>query len=187
MPNLEMTKLTVPVEVEGVVTNVTFDIKDAGARQLIADLGNALYWVGVTTTELTNGSTTNPITVNGESVTAKVGALAQYNGEEFAWNGSAWQSMGRQDFGNLAFKNSVEATYTPQGTVNITQGSDTTDTVPNVTGVGALPTFSYDSATETLTFDAGSLPTLGTAKTVVTASGAVSGAFVGTQATIESN
>lgn len=187
MPNMDITQITVPVEVEGVVINVTFNIKDATARQMISDLGNALYWVGVTTTELTNGATTNPITVNEESVTVKVGAIAQYNGEEFAWNGTAWQSMGRQDFGNLAFKNSVEATYTPQGTVNITKGEDTTDSVPNVTSVGTLPTFTYDSANEALTFSAGTLPTLGTAKTVVTASGAVSGAFVGTEATIESD
>lgn len=186
MPNLEITKLTVPVDVSGVVTNVTYDIKDATARQMIADLGNALYWVGVTTTELTNGATTNPITVGGESVTARVGAIAQYDGEEFAWNGTAWQSLGRQDFGDLAFKNSVEATYTPQGTINIVKGADTTDSVPNVTSVGTLPTFTYDSANEALTFSAGTLPTLGTAKTVVTATGSVNGEFEGTMASIVS-
>ena len=61
-------KLTVPVTVEGVVQNVTFDIKDAEARELISALGDACYWIGVTTTALTDGSTTNPITVSGENV-----------------------------------------------------------------------------------------------------------------------
>lgn len=187
MPNLEVSKITVPVEVSGIIQNVTYDIKDDTARQMISDLGNALYWVGVTTTALTNGDTTNPITVNGESVTVRTGALTQYNGEEFAWNGSAWQSMGRQDFGDLAFKNSVEATYTPQGTVNITQISDSTDNITGITNVGSLPSFSYSAGTETLTFNSGSLPTADVPVTVVTASGAVTAAFVGTEATITSD
>ena len=54
-----------------------------------------------------------------------------------------------------------------------------TDTVPNVTGVGTLPSFntSYDSSAKKLTlqFSAGSLPTLGTAKTVATGALAADG------------
>ena len=71
MPNALISQITIPVEVSGQVINVTYDIKDAYARQMIAQLGNAIYWMGVTTTELTNGSTTNPITINGESETAE--------------------------------------------------------------------------------------------------------------------
>lgn len=184
---MEITKLTVPVEVEGVIQNVTYDIKDAGARQLIADLGNALYWVGVTTTTLTDGNTTNPITVNGENVTAKIGAIAQYNGEEFAWNGTAWQSLGKNNFGSLAFKNKVSATYTPQGTVNVTQGQSTTKGIRGMSSVGTLPTFSYNSANEALVFNAGKLPTMAENVNAVTAVANVTVSFKGTQATIESN
>ena len=83
MPNALVSQITIPVEVSGQVINVTYDIKDAYARQRIEQLGNAIYWMGVTTTELTNGSTTNPITIEGESETADVGGMAQYDGEEF--------------------------------------------------------------------------------------------------------
>lgn len=184
MPNAQISTLTVPVEVQGVIQDVTFDIKDATARQMIADLGSALYWIGVTTTALTDGSTTNPITVGGESVTADVGGVAQYNAVEFVWNGTSWQQFGMGNFGALAFKNSAEGSYTPAGTVSITEGADTTDSVYSITDVGTLPTFSYDSATEALSFSAGTLPTKGSAQTVVTASGARTATFSGTAATI---
>ena len=72
-----LTQLEFPVEVEGVEQNVVFDIQDAGARELIEALGNAVKWIGVTTTELTDGATTNPITINSESVTADTGDMTQ--------------------------------------------------------------------------------------------------------------
>ena len=181
-----MTKLTVPVEVSGVIQNVTFDIADAEARQRISELGKALYWVGVTTSVLTDGATTNPIVVNGENVTVQAGAVAQYNDDEYVWSGSSWQALGgsASGLGALAFKNSAEGSYTPSGTVTITSGADTTDTVPNVTSVGSLPRFTYDSSTETLVFNSGTLPTLGAEKTVVTASGVDTATFTGTLSTI---
>lgn len=184
MPNQLISTITVPMDVAGTITDVTFDIKDAYARQAIADLGNSMYWIGVTTTALTDGDTTNPITVNSESVTAKVGGVAQYNGEEFAWNGTAWQSLGKNNFGDLAFKNDASTSYTPQGTVTVSEASDTTTTVNSITNVGTLPSFSYDGSTETLSFSAGTLPTKGADTTVVTASGARTATFTGTAATI---
>ena len=48
-------------------------------------------WLGVTTTELTDGATTNPITIDGESVTAEKNDKVQYNGAEFVYNGEIWQ------------------------------------------------------------------------------------------------
>lgn len=180
----EISKLTVPILVNGEYVNTTFDIKDDTARQMIADLGNAMYWIGVTTTVLTDGSTTNPITVDGESKTANVGGVAQYDGEEFAWNGSAWQSLGKNNFGALAFKNSAEGSYTPAGSVNVTKGADTTTSVNSITGVGTLPSWNYSSQNEALTFSAGTLPTQGVAQTVITDVGALSGSFSGTAATI---
>lgn len=163
---------------------VTLEVKDALAREAIAQIGDALYWMGVTSTVLTDGSTTNPIVIpdKDDPVTAKLGGMAQYSGEEFVWNGAAWQSVGKNNFGSLAFKNSASGSYTPAGSVAITKGQDTTDTVPNVTGVGALPSMSLSG--ETLIFNAGSLPTLGTAKTVLTARGADSANFTGTAATV---
>ena len=93
-------------------SGVTYDLVDQGARDLIDALGNAIYWVGVTTTTLTDGSTTNPITIDGETVTADIGAMAQYSGEEFVWNGTAWQSIGKNNFGDFAFVNTGDVSGT---------------------------------------------------------------------------
>ena len=182
MPNQLMSSLTLPVNIEGTITSVTYDIKDAYARQRISELGSALYWIGVTTTTLTDGSSTNPITVNGDSVTAEVGGMAQYDGVEYVWSGSAWQEMGHGNFGALAFKSSASGNFTPQGTVSVTQGSDTTTTVNSITAVGALPVFTQSG--ETLVFNAGTLPTKGADQTVVTASGSVTATFSGTEGSV---
>lgn len=184
MPNQLMKQITVPVEIEGVIQNVTFDVADAEARARIAELGQALYWIGVTTTALTDGDTTNPITVGGESVTANVGGIASYNGTEFAWNGSAWQMLAPGNLGTLAYQNSASGSYTPAGNVTVDNGTDSTDTVNGITAVGSLPSFSYNSANEALTFNAGSLPTMGAQKTFVTASGTRTATFAGTADTI---
>ena len=184
MPNSVISTLTVPVEVGGVIQNVTYDIKDAYARQKIDDLGKALYWAGVTTTALTDGATTNPITIGGESVTVTAGAVAQYQGTEFAFDGTAWQMLGEGQLGALAYKNDASGSFTPQGSVTVSEAADTTDTVYSITGVGSLPSFSYSSANEELTFNAGTLPTKGSAQTVVTASGARTATFSGTAGTV---
>lgn len=186
MPAVYLSKLTLPVNVDGTITNVEYTIKDAEAREMITDLGHALYWIGVTTTELTDGATTNPITVNSESVTAKLGGMASYNGSEFVWNGSAWQELGKNNFGALAFKNSASGSYTPAGSVSITKGEDTTASITPIATVGTLPEASWAISGETATFSfsAGTLPTAGTAVTAVTARGTDTAAFIGTEATI---
>lgn len=186
MPATYLSKLTLPVNVGGTVTNVEYTIKDAEARQLIEDIGHALYWIGVTTDALTDGATTNPITVGGESVTAKLGGMASYSGSEFVWNGSAWQELGKNNFGALAFKSSASGDYTPAGSVDITQAADTTASVTPFGSAGTLPDAYFTVSGETATFNwsAGSLPTAGTDVDVVTAAGAVSAAFTGTESTI---
>ena len=184
MPNAIITQLE--IEVNGVST--TYDIQDQGARDLIEALGNAVHWMGVTTTELTDGSTTNPITIEGESVTAEVGGMAQYNGEEFIWNGSAWQSVGKNNFGALAFKNSASGDFTPQGNVsapNVNVTGGTTGTVNSITAVGTLPSWTVSGTKAT--FNAGTLPTKGADTTVVTNVGTITAdapTFTGTQGSV---
>ena len=178
----DLSKLTLPVIVDGTLTNVEYNLKDAGARQLIQDLGHALYWMGVTTTEMSDGLTTADVTIGGDTVTPKIGGLVSYSGSEFVWNGTAWQELGKNNFGALAFKNSAEGSYTPAGTVAITQGTDNTDSVTGVTSVGTLPTWTVSG--ETATFAAGALPTADTSKTFVTSRAADTAAFTGTAATI---
>ena len=53
-------------------------LKDNWAREKIGDLGNITRYLGITTTPLTDGSTINPIVINGESVTARAGDVAIY-------------------------------------------------------------------------------------------------------------
>ena len=186
MSNPLISQITLPVDVSGTMVSTTFDIKDAAARQMIEDIGHALYWIGVTTTALTDGDTTNPITVNSESVTAELGGMASYSGSEFVWNGSAWQEMGKNNFGALAFKSSASASYTPAGTIEVTpsQAADTTESVTPF-GTANVPT-SFTVTGETLAITPGTAATAGTAVSVVTASGAVTAtaSFTGTAATI---
>ena len=176
----DLIKLQLPTGQDGAL--VEYNIKDQGARDLITAIGDAVYWIGVTTTALTDGATTNPITVNSEQVTAKVGGMAQYSGEEFVWNGTAWQSIGKNNFGALAFENTAEGSYTPAGTIAVDDGTDTTDTVNSITTVGTLPSWSVSG--EVATFSPGTLPTKGADQTVVTASGTRTATFTGTAATI---
>lgn len=178
----DISKLALPVEVNGSIQTVEYDIKDAVARERIAQLGKALYWVGVTTTALADGATTNPITVDNEQVTVQAGAVAQYNGTEFVWSGSAWQTLGEGNLGALAYKSSASATYTPAGGVSITKGNDTTANVTPFGTAGSLPAWTVSG--ETATFSAGTLPTAGTAVAVVTESGTDTATFAGTEATI---
>ncbi len=97
----------------------TYNLVDAGARELIEELQSYTEYLGVTTTVLEDGATTNPITIDGKSVTAKKGNIVNYGSKEFIFNGTAWQLFGDlSGLGNLAFKDSASATYKPKGTVS---------------------------------------------------------------------
>lgn len=105
----------------------TLWLKDAEARQLISDIQSsitgAMHWKGYTTSELVDGSTTNPIVIGGESVTCVAGDVVAIQGGtgeadlEFVFSGSKWQEYGSTgSLKALAFKDSASATYTPAGT-----------------------------------------------------------------------
>ena len=121
-------------------SETVYDIVDAGARQLISELASYTEYLGVTSTELEDGSTTNPITIGGESVTAKKGNIVNYGSKEFIWNGAetnpCWQEFGDlSGLGDLAFADTASASYTPQGTVStptITVGGTASASAPNV-------------------------------------------------------
>lgn len=104
-------KVTMP---DGIVV----DIEDAQAREDIAKLKKAKRWIGVTTTVLTEGSTTNPIVINGESVTAIDGDVAGYQSDEFTFNGTIWQKNDLSFLGTLAYKDTASGSYTPHGTIS---------------------------------------------------------------------
>lgn len=161
-------------------SGTVYQIKDTQAR-------SAKGWVGITTTALTDGATTNPITVNGQSVTAVAGDITSYDETEFIFNGSAWQEFGDlSDLGTLAYKDNASGSYTPQGSVAAPDVSvaPTTDTIKPVTDVGSMPTFTVSG--ETLIIGAGAVPTLGADKTFMTGASATASApaFTGTTGTV---
>lgn len=176
----------------------TYTIKDAQARSDIEEIRSAisggLTFLGETTTALTDGATTNPITINSQSVTAKPGNLVLYNSKEFLFDGTKWIEMGDLSLlGALAYKNSASGSYTPAGSVAapvislVSEGS--TVKVNSITDVGSLPSLTTTVADETLTigFDAGTLPTKGSDTTVKTGDASYSAsapAFTGTSGTV---
>lgn len=60
----------------------------------ISVIDKAIIWQGVTTTEITDGASTNPVTIDGTSYTAKSGDMVTYNSTEFVFNGTVWQEFG---------------------------------------------------------------------------------------------
>ena len=173
----EISKLTVGA--------TTYAIKDATARDAIASLAGGMKYLGVTTTELVDGSTTSTITINGQSVTVESGNVVIYGNKEFVFDGTKWDEFGDlSTLGTLAYKNTASGSFTPEGSVTVTETTATINTfatagtlpsvnptvesISPVTSVGTLPSTSYDSGTETITFSWGSLPTLGTAVSAIT-------------------
>lgn len=163
----------------------TYDIKDATARDAIAALQGGMKYLGITTTALTDGATTNPITINNTSVTATTGNVTIYENQEFVFDGTKWDEFGDlSTLGDLAYKDTATGTFTPQGSVTVTEVTGAVATLANtgtlpsvnptvesitpIASVGTLPSSSYDSATETLSISWGSLPTAGTAVSAIT-------------------
>lgn len=103
----------------------TVELKDAVAR---AAIQGGTYFLGVTTTALTDGSGTSTITIAGESKTAVNGNMAVYGNKEFIWASAdnKWHELGDlTNLGALALKDSASGTYTPTGTVAFTGASMT--------------------------------------------------------------
>ena len=110
----DISKITLP-------SGTTYNIKDATARSNIAALSGALTFLGTTTTALTDGATTSPITIGDSSVTPKAGNVVIYGNSEFVWSAaeSKWREFGSTgSLKALAFKDSASASYTPAGSVS---------------------------------------------------------------------
>ena len=137
---------------EGVVSKIemlsgtVYNIKDADARASIASLNtlinNPTYFVGYSSTPLSDGATTNPINIEGTSVTVTSGAVALYGDKEFIFSGSdnKWHAFGDWgDIGDLAYKAVAEGSFTPEGTVTRPTFTGTEDDiVTNVTIAGSV-------------------------------------------------
>lgn len=106
------------------IGNTTYDIKDATAREQIAEIISSItggiHYRGVTTTEIEDGSTTSSITINGETVTAVSGDLVIYEDMEFIFDGTEWHEFGSTgSLKSLAFKD------TATGTINAADSGHT--------------------------------------------------------------
>lgn len=137
----------------------TLYIKDIEAHEAISALEAYSDYLGVTTTQITNDSTVNPVTISGETVTAKKGNIVNYGPKEFIFNGTKWQEFGDLSaLGSLAYKN------TASGNVSVTAaGSNaassvsfaahtTSDFVTSVKDAAVAPSFTEGA------FSAGTLP-----------------------------
>ena len=164
----EISKITLP-------SGTTYDLKDATARAAIDALSGYVTYAGVTTTALSDGSTTNPVVINGQNVTATTGTIVTYGNKEFVWNGSAWQEFGDLSaLGAMANADTASGSYTPAGSVNLTNGNVKATVSPAASGqatytpagsVGA-PAISLETAGSTATIKN---PTKKTVATAVTA------------------
>jgi hypothetical protein len=56
--------------------------------------GDGVHFRGSTSTALTDGATTNPITIDGSSYTAVMGDMVIYSNKEFLFDGTSWHEMG---------------------------------------------------------------------------------------------
>lgn len=176
----------------------TYDIVDQGARNLIKELMNIHEYLGVTTTPLTDGSTTNPIIIDGQSVTAEAGDVVTLNSDnsEMVYDSlGEWHVFGSlSGLGTLAFKNSASGSFTPSGSISasFTGGSTTstgtftpqgsvsssggTKTIKQFKTAGSMPTYTVSNGN--LTIGAGSVPT---GEDVTVGDGSVSSSFTGTE------
>ena len=84
-------------------------------------LGQALKYCGITTTELTDGSTAQTVTINGASHTAEAGCVVFYGDKEFVYNGSVWELLG----GDSTYKVVQTAVSSPSTSGNATAFIDT--------------------------------------------------------------
>lgn len=117
---------------------VTYNIKDEVARETLA---GAIKILGATTTALTDEATTNPITVNGESVTAVGNDAVFYNSKEFVFDGTYWHEFGdmtglgdlaQHDLDDIEFTTTVSQataeTTVSQATATTTVATSTDET-----------------------------------------------------------
>jgi len=129
----EISKITLP-------TGNTYDIKDATARAAIASLEGGQYFLGKSTTALTDGATTNPIQIDGVTgtTTAVNGNVVTYGNAEFIFNGTKWIEFGDlSNLGTLASKNTVSLNKGSGANALGTSATFTTTVTPTTTNIKA--------------------------------------------------
>lgn len=159
----DISKVTLP-------SGTTYNLKDQQARNDIATLKEtaigAMHYLGVTSTSINDGSSTNPITIGGADVTAKNGDVVIFGKLELVFSDSdaKWHEYGSTgSLKSLAFADSATGTYTPSGNVSqpVFTGKEQTikvNTTPTGTVSAPTITTSLNTATVNSITDVGSLP-----------------------------
>lgn len=134
------------------------EIKDEVAR---AAQESGMHFLGVTTSDISDGSTTATITIGGQSVTAVAGDIVTKGNKELLFDGSVWHEMGDlSTLGALAYKATASGSYTPDGECSGADVDLTTVTkyvANSATGGGSVSAgtasaFSASVSNEVLTF-----------------------------------
>ena len=125
------------------------ELKDKVARDAVA---GGTYFMGVTTvTEITDGSSTTSIVIDGETKTASNGAIVVYGVKEFIYASadSKWHELGDVSMlGSLAVKNSASGAYTPAGSVSATFSGSNISYTP--TGLISKPSVTVTETSATI-------------------------------------
>lgn len=181
------------------MNGTAYTIKDAWSRAAIEDIETAIaggtHFLGVTTTALSDGATTNPVTIADKSVTASNGDIVLCSvteggasiTAEFIFDGSKWQQFGTQGvLKALAYKDSASGSVTLPLTSNISveaytpqvdKGSlavTTSEASVSVTATAASFSVTTANATLSSTTAAATLDTTETGATVTYAQTAAS-------------
>ena len=111
-----------------------FPIVDMLARQTIDSMSSYTAFLGVTTSNITDGTTSPVVVIDSQSVTATTGNIVIVNtnsttagriAQEYIYANGKWQLFGdisADNLGNLAYKNSATGSFTPAGKINTTTG-----------------------------------------------------------------
>lgn len=129
----------------------------ASLADVVDSLSNYSDFLGVTTSAISEGSTTSQIIIDGNTVTAQKGSIVLKDSKEFIWNGTSWAEFGdlsaiTDQLGDLAYKDTAAAAYTPAGTVSQPTFNGTAATVTakgTPAGTVSQPTFTGTAVTIT--------------------------------------
>lgn len=74
--------------------NKTVSDLSSEVASLKTSVAGGVHFIGTTTTVLTDGSTTGPVTIDSKTHTPSAGDVVLYSNKEFIWTGSTWEELG---------------------------------------------------------------------------------------------
>ena len=153
-----------PASLSTQVNNNTDDIKDL--KSTVAGLAAATRFLGITTTELIDDSTTSTIQIDGKDVKAQKGDVVIYGNSEFIWTDSKWEKLGdttaeAQRIANIE-KSYVSSFGGAKGAITIDDAATAVGAVDfaisdnKLTGTVNVGTTSFGGKTGAITVNSGS-------------------------------